>query len=101
LFTLRGGTGTGGEAHRSPHAQEQLRANVQPARSQGYQQQGRVSEMNEIWYVDEGEGFHLVAHVFETKIEAERYARELFPEESQDLRHARIYCKEVVSFKEV
>jgi hypothetical protein len=34
-------------------------------------------------------------------IEAERYARELFPEESQDLRHARIYCKEVVSFKEV
>jgi hypothetical protein len=29
--------------------------------------------MNEIWYVDEGEGFHLVAHVFETKIEAERF----------------------------
>ena len=57
--------------------------------------------MNEIWYVDEGEGFHLVANVFETKIEAERYARELFPEESQYLRHARIYCKEVVSFKEV
>jgi hypothetical protein len=26
--------------------------------------------MNEIWYVDEGEGFHLAAHVFETKIEA-------------------------------
>jgi hypothetical protein len=24
--------------------------------------------MNEIWYVDEGEGFHLVAYVFETKI---------------------------------
>jgi hypothetical protein len=45
LFTLRGGTGTGGEAHRGPHAQEQLRANVQPARSQGYQQQGRVSAM--------------------------------------------------------
>jgi hypothetical protein len=57
--------------------------------------------MNEIWYVDEGEGFHLVAYVFETKIEAERYARELFPEESEDSRYARIYCKEVVSFKEV
>lgn len=57
--------------------------------------------MSEIWYVDEGEGFHLVSHVFETKIEAERYARVLFPEESEDLRYARIYCKPVVSFKEV
>ena len=56
--------------------------------------------MNEIWYVDEGEGFHLVAYVFERKIEAERYARELFPEESEDSRYARIYCKSVVSFKE-
>ena len=56
--------------------------------------------MSEIWYVDEGEGFHLVAHVFETKVEAERYARELFPEESEDERYSRIYSKEVVSFKE-
>jgi hypothetical protein len=32
--------------------------------------------MSEIWYVNEGEGFHLVGYVFETKIEAERYARE-------------------------
>jgi len=57
--------------------------------------------MSEIWYVDEGEGFDLVAHVFETKIEAERYARALFPDESEDARYARIYCKPVVSFKEV
>jgi hypothetical protein len=57
--------------------------------------------MNEIWYVDEGEGFHLASYVFETKIEAEQYARKLFPEESQDSRYARIYCKEVASFKEV
>ena len=57
--------------------------------------------MNEIWYVDEGEGFRLVAHVFETKIEAERYARAMYPEESEDSRHSRIHCKEVVSFKEV
>jgi hypothetical protein len=42
--------------------------------------------MNEIWYVDEGEGFSLVAHVFETKIEAERYARAMYPEESEDSR---------------
>ena len=56
--------------------------------------------MSEIWYVNEGEGFHLVAHVFETKVEAERYARELFPEESEDERYSRIYSKEVVSFKE-
>jgi hypothetical protein len=51
LFTLRGGTGTGGEAHRGPHAQEQLRANVQPARSQRYQQQRRVSAMKMIYLV--------------------------------------------------
>jgi hypothetical protein len=57
--------------------------------------------MSEVWYVDEGEGFHLAAHVFETKIEAEMYARAMFPEESQDSRYARIFCKEVVSFKEV
>jgi hypothetical protein len=60
----------------------------------------REYEMSEIWYVDEGEGFHLVSHVFETKIEAERYARVVFPGESEDLRYARIYCKPVVSFKE-
>jgi hypothetical protein len=57
--------------------------------------------MSEIWYVNQGEGFDLVAHVFETKIEAERYARELFPNESEDERYARIYCKPVVSFKEL
>jgi hypothetical protein len=56
--------------------------------------------MNEIWYVDEGEGFHLVAHVFETKIEAELRTG-VVSRRSQDLRHARVYCKEVVSFKEV
>jgi len=58
--------------------------------------------MKEIWYVNEGEGgFHFVAHVFETKIEAERYARESFPDEDEDTRYARIYYKEVVSYKEV
>jgi hypothetical protein len=56
--------------------------------------------MSEIWYVNEGEGFHLVAHVFETKIEAERYARELFPNESEGERYSRIYCKPVVSYEE-
>lgn len=55
--------------------------------------------MSEIWYVDEGEGFNLVSHVFETQIEAERYARMLFPNENVVLRHARIYCKPVVSFR--
>jgi hypothetical protein len=51
LFTLRGGTGTGGETHRGPHAQEQLRANVQPARSQRYQQQRRISAMKMLYLV--------------------------------------------------
>ena len=57
--------------------------------------------MNEIWYVNEGNGgFHLVPHVFETKIEAERYARELFPDETEAERYARIHYKEVVSYEE-
>jgi len=56
--------------------------------------------MSEIWYVNEGEGFHLVPHVFETKMEAEQYARELFPDETEDERYARIYYKEVVSYEE-
>ena len=56
--------------------------------------------MNEIWYANEGAEFHLVPHVFETKMEAERYARELFPDETEDERYARIYYKEVVSYEE-
>jgi hypothetical protein len=40
-------------------------------------------------------------NIVPTQSLAIRVRRELFPEESQDLRHARIYCKEVVSFKEV
>ncbi len=65
-------------------------------------QQGRVSAMNEIWYVNDGNGgFHWVDHVFETKIEAERYARECFPDETEDERYARIHCKPVVSYKEM
>ena len=57
--------------------------------------------MKEIWYVDEGGGFYLASYVFETKIEAERYARECFPNENEDERYARIFYKEVVSYKEV
>jgi len=58
--------------------------------------------MKEIWYVnDSNGGFHWVDHVFETKIEAERYARECFPDESEDERYARIHCKPVVSYKEL
>ena len=57
--------------------------------------------MREVWYVNEGGGFHLASYVFETKIEAERYARECFPNESEDERYARIFYKEVVSYKEV
>jgi hypothetical protein len=34
-------------------------------------------------------------------LDRKEFVVKLFPEESQDLRHARIYCKEVVSFKEV
>ena len=61
--------------------------------------------MKEVWYVSEDSyngGFDTyVACVFETKIEAEKYARMMFPEESEDERYSRIYSKEVVSFKEL
>lgn len=55
--------------------------------------------MKEIWYVNEGKQFHLVEYVFATKMEAERYARELFPDESEDSRYARIFYKEVLSYE--
>jgi hypothetical protein len=103
LFTLRGGTGTGGETHRGPHAQEQLRANVQPARSQGYQQQRRVSAMRtivptqEVWFVSGCEEGYL----FETKRDAEIHAKNIFPDEPEPTRYARIYFKTVYEFKEV
>ena len=57
--------------------------------------------MKQIWYVNDGKGgFHWVEHVFETKMEAERYARECFPDETEDERYARIFYKEVVSYEE-
>lgn len=57
--------------------------------------------MKEIWYVNEGKQFHLVEYVFATKMEAERYARELFPDENEDERYARIFYKEVLSYEGV
>jgi hypothetical protein len=47
--------------------------------------------MNEIWYVQgDSDGYHLPTF-FTTKMGAERYARGIFPNESESERYARIY----------
>ena len=48
----------------------------------------------EVWFVSGCEDGYL----FESKLDAEIYAREIFPEESEDKRYARIYFKTVYEF---
>ena len=50
----------------------------------------------EVWFVAGGEEGYL----FETKTDAEIYARKLFPDETELQRYARIYFKTVYEFKE-
>lgn len=51
--------------------------------------------MSEVWYVQGDEDVTL----FKTKMDAERYARELFPDETESVRYARIFFFPVVSFE--
>jgi hypothetical protein len=51
----------------------------------------------EVWFVSGCEEGYL----FETKLDAEIYARKLFPDENGLQRYARIYFKTVYEFKEV
>lgn len=53
--------------------------------------------MTEVWYV-QGEyppDMRRWPTLFDTKLAAEKYARQLFPDEDPDKRYARIYCIEV------
>ena len=50
--------------------------------------------MKEVWYV-QGEEPNGWPTLFEDKILAEKYARDLFPNEDEDKRYARIYYREV------
>ena len=51
----------------------------------------------EVWFVSGCEEGYL----FETKLDAEIYARKLFHDMSEDSRYARVYFKTVYEFKEV
>jgi hypothetical protein len=57
-----------------------------------------VVNTKEVWWVlgDSDRPF-----LWRTKEDAEKYARELFPDESPDTRYARIYYKEVFSYETV
>jgi hypothetical protein len=57
-----------------------------------------MKEMKEVWWVL---GDSDRPYLWRTKEDAEKYARELFPDESPDSRYARIYCKEVFSYDTV
>jgi hypothetical protein len=50
----------------------------------------------EVWFVSGCEEGYL----FETKLDAEIYARKIFPDMSEDNRYARVYFKTVYEFKE-
>lgn len=51
--------------------------------------------MKEVWYI-RGEAVDGLRHMlFATKMAAEIYARELFPNEPPDTRYARVYCMPV------
>lgn len=52
--------------------------------------------MSEVWYVQGEE----VRTLFKTKMDAERYARYLFPDEDESKRYARIFFIHVFSFEE-
>tara|TARA_Y100000114_G_scaffold31122_1_gene26715 strand:- start:274 stop:492 length:219 start_codon:yes stop_codon:yes gene_type:complete len=54
--------------------------------------------MSDVWYVQGEFYFH---PLWETKEDAEKYARYLFPDEDPDTRYARIYCREVTTWEKV
>lgn len=39
-------------------------------------------------------------NLWETKLEAEKYAREMFPNEHPDIRYGRIFYKEILNWSE-
>jgi hypothetical protein len=55
-----------------------------------------MRQVSAVWFVQgEDIGDATYPTLFATKLDAEVYARELFPEESEDRRYARIYYREV------
>ena len=52
--------------------------------------------MSDVWYV---QGESDVPTLWETKEDAEKYARYLFPDEDPDTRYARIYFREVITWE--
>ena len=53
--------------------------------------------MNQVWYVQDPSDAGYWPQLFDTKEAAEQYARELFPEESEEKRYSRIYYRNVYS----
>jgi hypothetical protein len=59
--------------------------------------------MKEIWFVrgDPNTGYDYFPTLFDTKMAAEVYARQCFPDEHPDSRYARIFYRELLTLDDV
>jgi hypothetical protein len=60
--------------------------------------------MKQVWYVAGDPDMSpsgLWPNLFETKECAEIYARHAFPDESESERYARVFCRDVLTIKEI
>lgn len=60
----------------------------------------REEPLREVWYVAGADTDLQWPMLWASKLDAEQYARALFPEENIDQRFARVFCRKVYSFKE-
>lgn len=51
--------------------------------------------MKEVWFVRGADPHYSIPVLFATKMAAEIYARQEFPNEDPDTRYARVFCKRV------
>ena len=56
--------------------------------------------MKQVWYVRENDPDLGIPLLFETKMDAEKYARELFPDETPDVRYGRVGFSNVYTMEE-
>lgn len=58
-----------------------------------------LRQVCEVWYVDGAGGHdHPQPTLFQFKIDAERFAREVFPDDDVQKRYARIYFRNVFTY---
>lgn len=54
--------------------------------------------INEVWFVLGDDDESVMPILWRTKMDAEIYARRMYPDESPDTRYARIYSEKILSY---